>query len=63
MAKKSRYEYGTHVIFGQKNNSMFLPNTGLNMKNMFHYQFNTGSFQKYENDKILNNDDDLDLTD
>ena len=55
---------GSSGILGQINNSMFLPNTGLNINNMSYYQFNSGAFQKGElnnNDNILNNDD-LDLT-
>ena len=51
LQRKAGMNMGADGIFGQMNNSMFLSNTGLNMKNMFHYQFNTGSFQKYENEK------------
>ena len=57
LQRKTGINMGASGILGQANNSMFLPNTGLNMNNMSHYQFNTGIFQKYENDKILNNDD------
>ena len=63
LQRKTGMNMGTSGIFGQVNNSMFLPNTGLNMNNMSQYQFNTGMFQKSDNDKILNNDDDdLDFT-
>ena len=63
LQRKTGMNLGTSGIFGQANNSMFLPNTGLNMNNMSQYQFNTGMFQKSDNDKILNNDDDdLDFT-
>lgn len=63
LQRKTGMNLGTSGIFGQSNNSMFLPNTGLNMNNMSQYQFNTGMFQKSDNDKILNNDDDdLDFT-
>ncbi len=63
LQRKMGMNMGTSGILGQVNNSMFLPNTGLNMNNMSQYQFNTGMFQKSDNDKILNNDDDdLDFT-
>jgi len=62
LQRKTGMNVGTGGIFGQVNNSMFLPNTGLNMNNTSHYQFNAGSLHKNESDKILNNDDDLDLT-
>ena len=48
-----------------QNNSMFLPNTGLNINNLSHFQYSTGNFPKTEinnnDDDILNNDN-LDLT-
>ena len=44
---------------------MFLPNTGLNINNLSHFQYSTGNFPKTEinnnDDDILNNDN-LDLT-
>ena len=61
LQRKTGLNLGTSGIYGQANNSMFLPNTGFNMNNLSQYQYNTGMFQKGENDKILNNDD-LDLT-
>ena len=64
LQRKMGINMGSSGILGQINNSMFLPNTGLNINNMSYYQFNSGAFQKGElnnNDNILNNDD-LDLT-
>ena len=64
LQRKMGMNMGTSGILGQMNNSMFLPNTGLNMTNMSQFQYNTGAYQKSEinNNNILNNDDDLDLT-
>ena len=65
LQRKMGMNMGTSGILGQMNNSMFLPNTGLNMANMSSFQYNTGTYQKSEiknNDNILNNDDDLDFT-
>ena len=62
LQRKTGMNMGTSGVFGQANNSMFLPNTGLNLTNMSHFQFNTGFLPKKDNNKILNNDDDLDLT-
>ena len=63
MTLQRKFGMGNSVFLGQMNNSMFLPNTGLNMNNMSQYQFNTGAYQKSEitNTDILNNDN-LDLT-
>ena len=65
LQRKMGINTGSSGILGQMNNSMFLPNTGFNMTNMSHYQYNTGAYQKSEmnnNDNILNNDDDFDFT-
>ena len=62
LQRKTGMNMGTSGIFGQVNNSMFLPNTGLNIANMSQYHYNTGLRPKKESDKFLNNDDDLDLT-
>ena len=63
MTLQRKMGMGNSSILGQMNNSMFLPNTGLNMNNMSQYQYNTGAYQKSEiiNNDILNNDN-LDLT-
>ena len=62
LQRKTGMNMGTSGIFGQVNNSMFLPNTGLNIANMSQYHYNTGLRPKKESDKFLNNDEDLDLT-